>query len=232
MVRRPKAPIAFALRGMTADGLTNYVVDPCTSSLNEPSIQDKHEVGLIVTSTDISKDKTCDPVQPILKMFRMTQFGGGKKRKFRAFNSNWYKQFPWLEYSIVRDAAYCYCCRHFLRIAKHGPVKAFITDGFRNWKRATGEDGSLTTHNASHLSCSADLLQILAVFIMAYQHCILAANSFSMSKGFRPWLHIIKQISLTCQLKFTRLNGCFRGERTVFQAEIQILLRWTVLYSF
>jgi len=99
-----------------------------------------------VTPTDISKDKTCGPAQPILKQFRMTQFGSGKKRKFRGFNPNWYKQFPWLEYSVVTDAAYCYCCRHFLRAANRGSVKAFVADGFRNWKRATGKDGSLTTH--------------------------------------------------------------------------------------
>lgn len=100
-------------------------------------------------ATDISKDKTCEPVQPTAHEFRFSQFGTGKKAKFRSFNPDWFKQFPWLEYSVVADAAYCYCCRHFLPVNKSRSVKAFVVDGFRNWKHATGKDGSLTTHNAS-----------------------------------------------------------------------------------
>ena len=37
----------------------------------------------------------------------------------------------------------------FLLAAKRGSMKAFVADGFRNLKRSTGKDGSLTTHNVS-----------------------------------------------------------------------------------
>jgi len=97
--------------------------------------------------SDISKNRSCQPVQPNLKKFRMTQFGKNKT-KFRSFNAAWYKLYPWLEYSVIRDAAYCYSCRHFLPPVIRGE-KAFITDGFKNWKKSLGKDGSLSTHNAS-----------------------------------------------------------------------------------
>ena len=48
------------------------------------------------------------PVQPRIK-FTTTLKGN----KHHSFNSEWYKQYCWLEYSRERDAAYCYPCRLF-----------------------------------------------------------------------------------------------------------------------
>jgi len=36
-----------------------------------------------------------------------------KKNKQCSFTSNWYNDFPYLEYSIKKDAAFCFCCRLF-----------------------------------------------------------------------------------------------------------------------
>ena len=35
---------------------------------------------------------------------------GSKKR---SFNPDWFKNYDWLEYSVERDAAFCFPCRHF-----------------------------------------------------------------------------------------------------------------------
>lgn len=98
---------------------------------------------------DISGCKWSQPIQPHLKTFRATVFGRGQKAKRRSFNPGWYTKFPWLEYSASMDAAYCYCCRHYSLPASNVDL-AFTKHGFRNWKRSTGKDGSLSTHNKSH----------------------------------------------------------------------------------
>ena len=48
------------------------------------------------------------PVQPILN-FKQSEIG---KKLFR-FQSKWYTEFKWLEYSSSKDAAFCFYCRCF-----------------------------------------------------------------------------------------------------------------------
>lgn len=55
---------------------------------------------------DLSKSKFDRPAQP----HRDTYPQSGTNRSFQYC---WFAQHPWLEYSIERDAAFCYTCRHF-----------------------------------------------------------------------------------------------------------------------
>ena len=48
----------------------------------------------------------------------------------RSFNIEWYKEFSWVEYSISKDAAYCFVCRHF------STGKTDFNE-FRCWSNAT-----------------------------------------------------------------------------------------------
>ena len=48
------------------------------------------------------------PIQPVLEY--PSTYSGNKYLKFQAA---WYSQFPWLEYSRTKDAAFCYHCRCF-----------------------------------------------------------------------------------------------------------------------
>jgi len=50
------------------------------------------------------------PCRPELYEFPLTVMGGRK----RSFRSAWYSSFPWLEYSLTEDSAYCYYCRLFV----------------------------------------------------------------------------------------------------------------------
>ena len=59
--------------------------------------------------TDISSGPLQCPKQPKIR-FPARSFGQGRPR---AFNSEWYKNYKWIEYSRERDAAFCYPCRHF-----------------------------------------------------------------------------------------------------------------------
>ena len=85
------------------------------------------------------------PCQPTGIKFPSTIFSG----KPRSFNSTWFDLYPWLEYSVCRDAAFCYACRVFgsVSICTSRPEQAFTTIGFRDWKHATGTKGILATHN-------------------------------------------------------------------------------------
>ena len=96
---------------------------------------------------DLALTPESSPRQPVNVEFPITYFSG----KARSFNSDWFRQYPWLEYSVKKDAAFCYPCRLFnLTQSSTGtsrPEKAFTTLGFRDWKHATGSTGMLISHN-------------------------------------------------------------------------------------
>ena len=94
---------------------------------------------------DIALSAGFPPVQPTGIQFPTTVFSG----KGRSFNPAWFK-YPWLEYSVSKDAAFCYPCRLFGNsISTYGsrPEQAFTRNGFRDWKHATGSKGILVNHD-------------------------------------------------------------------------------------
>jgi len=64
---------------------------------------------------------------------------GNKKR---SFNSQWYKEYHWLKYSVDLDAAYCYACHHFSIRNEN----TFTITSFRDWKHAAGIKITLPIH--------------------------------------------------------------------------------------
>ena len=85
------------------------------------------------SSTDISLDKCSKPVQPHLKEF--------PKRNQRRFNVTYYSRFFWIEYSILKDEAFCFACRHFgmkatIRKGEYIGKRVFVDNGFCRWKDA------------------------------------------------------------------------------------------------
>ncbi|KAI5684159.1 hypothetical protein M9H77_05387 [Catharanthus roseus] len=73
------------------------------------------------------------PTQPCDHKFPQSDFGEIR----RSFQTIWFKDFTWLEYSIHKDAAFCFCCYLFAEghNHKHGD-DIFTKVGFKNWKRA------------------------------------------------------------------------------------------------
>ena len=55
------------------------------------------------------------------------------------FNIHWYDRFCWLEYSVERDAAFCFACRKFGRRVDHTKETTFTISGFGHRKRAVGD---------------------------------------------------------------------------------------------
>ena len=96
---------------------------------------------------DIASSTSSSPCQPVGVTFPVTYFS----KKARCFNPDWYKIYPWLEYSVKKDAAFCYPCRLFGTgcALSSRPERAFTSIGFRDWKHATGQKGILVSHNNS-----------------------------------------------------------------------------------
>ncbi|XP_065862917.1 uncharacterized protein [Euphorbia lathyris] len=88
------------------------------------------------------------PSQPSGHNFPMSDFGKGNRRKFQY---KWFEKFPWLEYSVSKDAAFCLHCYLFASGNKFGD-SAFTQIGFKNWKKALAcfvlhEGGASSSHH-------------------------------------------------------------------------------------
>ena len=99
----------------------------------------KHDVVHGKVPSDIATGRHQSPMQPTLK-FPGRSFGTGRPR---SFNSGWYSSFPWLEYSVECDAAFCYPCRIF-SVGAGRSDSAFTQVGFRDWKHAMGKHGIIS----------------------------------------------------------------------------------------
>ncbi|XP_024156269.1 uncharacterized protein LOC112164281 [Rosa chinensis] len=72
--------------------------------------------------------------------FPFTEQGSQQRR----FQFSWFKDNPWLEYSIALDRAYCFPC--FLFDTEDSQHTTFTVDGFKAWKRVCGGDNVLMKH--------------------------------------------------------------------------------------
>ena len=82
---------------------------------------------------DIAQSKYHSPIQPVLENLPCTTFGTGKNSRNCSFSHHWYFKFPFIEYSVSKDAVFCYACRLFPHpTAFTEPV--FISVGYRGWK--------------------------------------------------------------------------------------------------
>jgi hypothetical protein len=83
------------------------------------------------------------PYQPILPEYPLSELAHRRR-----FQSSWFKQFSWLEYSPHTDRAYCLPCFLFSKkpIGKSGS-DAFTVKGFQNWKKVNdGKECALIKH--------------------------------------------------------------------------------------
>lgn len=81
---------------------------------------------------DISISKNDSPIQPELLKFPVTN---GPR-----FNTKYYKDYEWLEYSVSKDSLFCFVCRHFgANIPSPGKIYgsySFVNNGnnCKKWK--------------------------------------------------------------------------------------------------
>lgn len=91
-----------------------------------------------------------DPRQPTIGPFPSDNDG-------RQFQPDWYKRFEWLEYSVERNAVFCYSCRKYGRPAGNArTLRKFTVEGYCKWKHALGDSKKgLLLHNSSSVHCNA-----------------------------------------------------------------------------
>ncbi|XP_008178588.1 zinc finger MYM-type protein 1-like [Acyrthosiphon pisum] len=97
--------------------------------------------NLAILSIEINIDQTVDFDDVKSRDYPKTIFG----KQNRSFSSNFFKLYTWLEYSVKRDAVYCFCCRLF---GKNND-DIFTKIGFKNWKKISGSN-SKQSKLASH----------------------------------------------------------------------------------
>ena len=76
------------------------------------------------------------PCQPKLICYPRS----GKKN--RSFKATWYSSFPWLEYSVAKDKAFCFACINF-------STARSLMIGSSSWVKAMENHRGFKAHNAS-----------------------------------------------------------------------------------
>ena len=96
---------------------------------------------------DISSGFSEGPTQPIYQLYKKIKKDNGRSYKFQP---SWYNKWEWIEYSVERNAIFCFCCRHFVTCHSRTSGKdAFVVSGFDNFQYATGKKGALEMHAKS-----------------------------------------------------------------------------------
>lgn len=119
------------------------IIDPKDPSIDPPKNRFEFKNRII-----------CGPYQPIIT-FPRTLSGN----QYRGFLSRYYNNYKWIEYSPIKDAAFCFPCRMFKGNSLNNSQldHAFSIRGFRHWKNATtafNNHQNSKAHNYSTISMS------------------------------------------------------------------------------
>ena len=75
-------------------------------------------------------------------------------KSIRDFNASWFQAREWLEFSISKKVAFCFCCWHYLArnstTANYDP--SLITSGYSNWKHALEKNKGFNKHEVSSMN--------------------------------------------------------------------------------
>lgn len=70
----------------------------------------------------------------------------------RIFRVEWYSLYNWLEYSVIKDSAYCFYCRCFPPTNKNAE-SSFTLIGFKSWQRANKSFSNHQNSSSHKESC-------------------------------------------------------------------------------
>ena len=86
-------------------------MEPEVSEMIVPSQRDDSAVP------ELRPAKSDGPQQPVLREYNPQNFGN--ETFTRNFQLKWFKQYPWLNYSVNRKVVTCYACSTFLKDNYH-----------------------------------------------------------------------------------------------------------------
>ncbi|XP_073032478.1 uncharacterized protein [Primulina eburnea] len=142
------------------------------------------------------------PYQPIYE-YPLVDF----KHQKRSFQSSWFVKFPWLEFSKIKESAYCFPC--YLFDVPSSYQKKFTVEGFKNWKRVNCKTCPLKRHEGDCNSLHSTAMQKWEGLKNVSQHIDRRMNKQSEN--------IVKQNRLLIRtsiraIRWLALQGCaFRG---------------------
>ena len=102
-----------------------------------------------VSNDDVTKSRNesgLRPRQPKLWKFPINKDINTKKT--RSFVKSWYDKYPWLEYSVETDSAFCFTCLNFPTPGDQTETP-FTEKGFRNWAKAMDTSKGFAKHEKS-----------------------------------------------------------------------------------
>ena len=165
--------------------------------------------------SDIASSTSSPSCQPVNITFPVTYFSG----KARSFNPDWFKLYPWLEYSVSKDAAFCYACRLFGAVSVHSsrPERAFTSIGFHDWKHATGQKGILINHNnsLSHKQALVAWEQFKTTQDRGSVAEQLGSNRAQQIRKNRHYIKSIAEILLLCSKQEISFRGHDESENSL-----------------
>lgn len=103
-------------------------------------------VNRSTTNLEVDLPRYGEPIKQVL----LREYPKVNNRSFRAA---WYNQFKWLQYSVAKDAAFCYACMQFNRFGTK--ETAYTENGFRNWKNALDSGRGFPKHEKSEAHMKA-----------------------------------------------------------------------------
>ena len=124
----------------------------------------------------------------------------------RDFNSNWYNEMPWLEFSLEAKAAFCFCCRNFGTINYED---TFTRKGFQNWKTALENGKGFQKHaqSKSHTQAMSIWLEKMKRQETGQSISTLLSQNQLEKNRYYVW-------SIAEMIKFLAINELpFRGHR-------------------
>ena len=178
---------------------------------------------------DVAAGPHQPPVQPVVN-FPSRTFGSKK----RSFNCEWYKLYPWLEYSKVKDAAYCYPCR-FSTISGSGRSDvAFTHNGFHDWKHALGKKGSLQKHDKCRSHMDATVSWNAYIQMKGTNSSVADMMGSARAQHVAKNVHYIKTIAeviLLCSQQEIDLRGHDVSEDSLNKGNFLEILKLVALHN-
>lgn len=153
---------------------------------------------------DVARTAHDSPVRAVLQSFPVTKYGSDS----RTFKSEWYTSFPWLEYSVTSNSAFCFACRMFSTSnGQRSGSAVFVTEGYRNWKKALQKDGGLRLHSnsAAHKLCQASWASFKQMKEKGAENSVAVHLSEAYLKEVRENRHYISVIADV--LRFSAIQG-------------------------
>lgn len=175
------------------------------------------------------------PYQP--KLTRFPENESIPKHKQTHFCANWYKEYPHIEYSIAKDAAFCFVCSLFPEgINRELADPAWIHLGVRQWHKmksvGTKKQGKLAQHFSStaHKSALGDYCHFITksshVDALLNKSVRAQAIQLEQERAFNTQaVHMLMDVARTLARQGLALRGDKNDEDGNFYQIVQLLSR-------